>query len=215
MGGMVLKRRHRLGAIIIVGVITLSMVGLPVFSYFYGGGTSQATPSAANTYDPAQEFADLKSRAQALTEAAKSNPDNLELQTQLGNTYYDLGTAAFDLAPADAKGYLEQAIAAYQAALKGKKDISITVDMATAAFYAGNNELAESGFQAALSENPNFYPALVNYGRFLYDAKKDYATAMRVWQQALNNSPSDQNKQMLQSLIAAAQGELQASLNGK
>lgn len=203
-----------MAAMIIAVVIALSMVGLPVLSYFYGGGIPQSSPSATNNYDPAREFADLKNSAQALTEAAKSNPDNPDILTQLGNTYYDLGMAAFDLSPNEAKGYLEQAVTNYQAALKGKKDINITVDMATAAFYAGNNELAESSFQAALTENPNFYPALLNYGRFLFDAKKDYAGAVRIWQQALNQSPSDQDKRMLQTLIAAAQNQLEASLNG-
>ena len=211
---MTVKRRHRIGAMVLAIAMAFSMVGSAILSYFYGGGLPAANPSAVSAPDPAREFADLKSSAQALTEAVKANPDNLELQTQLGNTYYDLGMMAFNLAPDEAKGYLEQAVTSYQTVLASKKDINITADLATAAFNAGNNDLAEKSFQAVLAENPDFYPALFNYGRFLFDAKKDYAGAVRVWQKASGVSSSDQDKQILQTLITAAQDQLEASLNG-
>ena len=202
-----MKRKHRFVAAVLAVLVAFSMVGSAILVYFEGGFAQPEIP-AQTALDPAKQLQALKDSTEAIKEQAKANPADLTLQTELGNAYYDLGMAALDLAPGEAKDYLLQAVTVYQNVLKSKRDINILVDLATAAFNAGEQDLAARSFQQALAEKPDFYPALFNYGKFLFEAKQDYLGAIEQWQKALQLNPSQQDAEMLKTLIAAAQGQL-------
>lgn len=55
-----------------------------------------------------------------------------------------------------------------------------------------------------LTQNPEFQQALFNYGVFLSSVKKDYSTAIRVWQTALDKEPNGPNADRLKQLIPEA-----------
>lgn len=67
-------------------------------------------------------------------------------------------------------------------------------------------DLAEKSYQEALKLNPNFQQALFDYGIFLYQIKKDYSTAIRLWQTALDKDPNGPNAGQLKNLISQAKG---------
>lgn len=87
--------------------------------------------------------------------------------------------------------------------------------MATAAFYSGQNDLAEKSYKDALTQNPEFQQALFNYGVFLSSVKKDYSTAIRVWQTALDKEPNGLNADRLKQLIPETKDMLAAQQNAK
>jgi len=82
-----------------------------------------------------------------------------------------------------------------------KQDIDVLTDMATAAFYSGQSDLAEKSYKEALNERPDFQQALFNYGVFLSYVKKDYPAAIRMWQTALDKEPNGPNADRLKQLI--------------
>lgn len=125
----------------------------------------------------------------------------------MGDAYYDLGTVAQKNAPNEAKEDYSQVVNNYQFALKTKQDLNVLTDMATAAFYTGQFDLAEKSYQKALSINPEFDPALNNYGIFLYQVEKNSTSAIRMWQTALTQDPNGPNSDQLKKLINQAKGK--------
>lgn len=168
------------------------------------GQATQAngTNSATNSADM---LPILKERVASLKSNLAAKPGDPTIQTDLGNAYYDLGMALQASSPAEMKTDLLLAVENYQNVLKSKQDINVLVDMATAAFYSGNNDLAEASFKKALAEKPGYYLALYNYGIFLSEAKHDYAGAIKEWQAALASNPQGVDADNLKSLIAANQ----------
>lgn len=62
----------------------------------------------------------------------------------------------------------------------------------------------KKAFKEALSQKPDFQQAMFNYGVFLSEVKKDYSTAIRVWQTALDKEPNGPNADRLRQLIPQA-----------
>jgi len=196
------KKSQRITVIIIAILITISLVGAGVFGYF-SGGTSPNSSSASNTND----YSSLKSRVDALNQQVNSNPNDIQLQQDLGNAYYDLASVAQKDAPNEVQEDYNQAVKYYQNVLKTKKDINVLTDMATAAFYGGQNDLADRSFKEALTETPDFSQALFNYGVFLSEVKKDYPSAIRMWQTVLDKVPNGPNADQLKQLISQAKNK--------
>lgn len=149
----------------------------------------------------------FQSRIDSLNQVIEANPQDSQTRLNLANTYYDW--AAQTLAgekPEEAAAIFRQAVAEYQEVLKSQKDINILVDMATAAYFGGQDDLAEQTFQEALAEDPNFFNGLFNYGIFLMYAKEDYGAAIAQWEKALKieNLPPE-SKQQLENNIKYAQ----------
>lgn len=208
------KKNQRVFAVILAVLVSVSLVGSAVFGYFYGGGVPNTNTSAsANASDPVADYASQKARVEGLAQQAKANPANVQLQTDLGNAYYDLGMAAQEAAPTEMQADLKLAIEAYQNVLKTNKDPNVMVDMATAAFYSGENDLAEKSFKEALAIKPDFYNALFNYGIFLSHIKQDWAGAITQWKKAENVAQNSADKDRIKGLISQAQDQLQATLN--
>ncbi|ACL22911.1 Tetratricopeptide TPR_2 repeat protein [Desulfitobacterium hafniense DCB-2] len=189
------KRTQKLTVYVIVGLLIISLVGT---SFMFLG---DMRPTVGKNY---------QDQINSLKQALEANPQDTQTRLALADTYYDWGmqTLSQDMAEenlATTTSILQQAVTEYQEVLKTEKNVNILVDMATAAFYTSQNELADQTFQEALQEDPNFYNGLYNYGVFLY-SQGDYGKAIEQWEKALaleNISPD--NKERLERNIKLAQ----------
>lgn len=175
----------------------VGLVGAGAIGYFASG--TSPTPSS---FSGNNDYSSLKRQVDALNQQVKSNPNNIPLQQDLGNAYYDLASEAQKSVPNEAQEDFNQAVKYYQNVLKTKKDINVLTDMATAAFYGGQNDVADASFKQALADRPDFQQALFNYGVFLSNAKQDYPTAISMWQTALDKEPNGANADRLKQLIS-------------
>jgi tetratricopeptide (TPR) repeat protein len=150
---------------------------------------SPPTPSA-QADDPAQLKAMADSQAAPLVEQLKSQPNNAELLTNVGDLYYD------------AKQY-PVAVDYYKRALKVKpSDASVRTDMATGYWYMGDADRAIEEFNQALTYAPNNPNTLFNRGLVKWQGKKDAAGALADWQQLLASNPDYQAKDQVRQMIA-------------
>lgn len=189
------KKNQHISAIAIAILITISLVGAGAYGYFYGG------PSPKSSSSENSEYSGLKYQVNVLNQEVRSNPNDILRQQDLGNAYYDLATVAQKVAPNEAIEDYNQAIKYYQNVLNTKKNINVLTDMATAAYYSGQYDLAEKSYKEALTENPDFQQALFNYGVFLSETKNDYSTAIRMWQTILDKEPNGPNADQVRQLI--------------
>ena len=209
------KKHHRLFAGILVGLISIAMIGSGFIMYFGGGGIPPAgSTSSTNTVNSEAAYQAQKTRIAAIAKQAEADPNNLPLLKDLGNEYYNAGVDAQTAAPSEVQENFKNAVEAYQKVLKTDKDPNVMVDMATAAFRGGDNNLAEATFKEVLATNPGFYNALVSYGIFLAEAKQDLPGAIAQWQKAEGAAPNSSDKKQIQDLITQAQSQLKASANG-
>ncbi|MDR3542979.1 MAG: hypothetical protein P4L69_18760 [Desulfosporosinus sp.] len=208
------KKQHTFFAWVLVILIIIAMVASGGAMFFSGGGVpstnSNATTQAAN---PVADYQATKARLEAMVKQAKLDPGNIPLQTALGNEYYNAGAEAETVAIAETKENYKHAVEAYQNVLKTNKDINVMVDMATAAFKSGDNDLAEKSFNEALAIKPDFINALINYGIFLSEAKQDWTGALNQWQKALPLAQNSSDKAQIQAMISEAQSQIKASSN--
>ncbi|MGB6827027.1 MAG: tetratricopeptide repeat protein [Terracidiphilus sp.] len=163
--------------------------------------TTDATPAtnpsapAAQTSDPAQLKALADSQAAPLVEQLKSQPNNAELLTSVGNLYYD------------AKQY-PTAVDYYGRALKvNPADVSVRTDMGTGYWYMGEADRAIEELNKALSYSPNNPNTLFNRGLVKWQGKKDAAGALADWQQLLSANPDYQAKDQVNQMIAEVKGQ--------
>lgn len=207
------KQNQYLKTIVLATLITGSLVGAGAYGYFSGTASPKSPTSSsasASSSSGNSDYVNLKNQVNVLNQKVRSNPNDSSLQQELGNAYYDLGTMARTVAPNEAREDYLQAIKYYQSVLNTKKDINVLTDMSTAAIYTGQNDVAEKGFKEALTENPDFIQALFNYGVFLSEIKKDYASAISVWQTALDKDPNGPNAERLKQIIPQAKDMLAA-----
>ncbi|HEY8910891.1 MAG TPA: hypothetical protein VIM51_11520 [Desulfosporosinus sp.] len=207
-----IAKKHRFSAWVLVVLISIAMVGSG-FSMFFGGSNvpSTDTNSQTNATNPLADYQATKARIEAMVKQAKVDPSNVPLQTALGNEYYNAGVAAEKVAPTESKGNFQHAVEAYQNVLKTNKDPNVMVDMATSAFYSGDNDLAEKSYNEALALKPDFINALINYGIFLSEAKQDWAGALKQWQKALPLAQNSSDKEQIQAMISQAQSKLKTN----
>lgn len=207
-----MRKKHRTIAIIIVALVSLSMIGSS-FVLFFTNSPSGASASGSGN-NTSTQVQNLQSQIDSLNSGLKSNPQDTNLRLSLANTYYDMGMLQLDSSQEQATASLKQAVAAYQEVAKtNKDDVNVLVDMATAAFYSGDNTLAETTFKQALTIKPDFFNALLNYGSFLMNAKGDYIGAIAEFNKALNTNPSPTDADRVKSLISMAQAKLAGGQN--
>lgn len=206
------KKQHGFFAWVLVVLIIIAMVASGGSMFFSGSGVpSSDTNTSTNATNSVADYQAQKVRIAAMAQQAKADPGNIPLQSALGNGYYDLGIAAQKVAPNEIQASFKQAVEAYQNVLKTNKDPNVMADMATAAFYSGDNDLAEKSFKEALAIKPDFYNGLVNYGVFLSQTKQDWAGALIQWQKAQNLAQNSSEKEQMNTLINQAQSQLKAN----
>jgi Tfp pilus assembly protein PilF len=207
------KFAHKNVAIVIVVLVAISMIAPSFMLLFSTKDNANAVYSLGNSSAGNSSIQGLQSQVDALSEAVKANPQDIPTRLNLANSYYDLATAIMGSSTLEqATPIFKQAVAEYQEVSKSQKDINILVDMATAAYYGGENDLADKTFKEALVIKPDFLNALLNYGFFLMNAKKDYMGAIAQWNTALTKAnPSPEETERLKSFISMAQEQLQDS----
>jgi cytochrome c-type biogenesis protein CcmH/NrfG len=137
-----------------------------------------------------KEMADTQ--AGPLVDKLKSDPNNPELLTNIGNLYYD--TQQYSVA-----------IDYYGRALRNKPaDAAIRTDMATAYWYTGDADRAIAEFNNALTYEPNKSNTLFNLGLVKLKGKKDKAGALADWEKLLATNPNYEGKDNVERMIAEA-----------
>lgn len=199
------KTQRFIGGVIAV-LVTLSMVGAGMFGYFIGGDIPPAQTSASSDY--AEVYQNQKSQVEYLKQQVAANPADIELKQNLGKAYFNLALGAMQAAPDEVTEDFNQAIEIYQDVLQTKKDINVLTDLAVAAYYGGQSELAEQTFKEALALQPDFEQALFYYGKFLSEVKQDYPAAIGMWQKILDKNPTGPNADFLKQYIGQAESML-------
>lgn len=207
------KRQQRVFAVIIVSLVTLAMVGSGFAMFFSNSGIPSPNQNSSTNSNTIADYQAKKASLATLAAQAKSDTGNVALQTALGNEYYDAGLEAETVAPSESPENYKHAVEAYQNVLKVNKDTNVMVDMATAAFKSGQNDLAEKMYQEALTIKPDFLNGLVNYGIFLANIKQDLPGAIAQWQKAQNVATTGTDKDQINSLISQAQNQLKSGTN--
>ncbi|SHH18103.1 tetratricopeptide repeat protein [Desulfosporosinus lacus] len=205
------KKSQRIFAGILAVLVSIAMVGSAFIGYFLDSDTPLPNTGAYSAANAKAEYQAQKLRIDAMVEQAKKDPENVPLQTALGNEYYNAGMSAQTVAPTEIQENFKKAVEAYQKVLKTNKDPNIIVDMATSAFYSGDYDLAEKSYNEALVIKPDFINALFNYGIFLSQAKRDWAGAINQWQKALPLTQNSSEKETIEELIRQAQSQLNAN----
>ena len=203
---MMNKKTQRIVGAIIAVLVTISMVGAGMFGYFTSGAVPPAQNSSSSPDSAlADNYQKAKNKVADLSQQAEANASDVELQQKLGDAYFELAIAALQVTPDEVKADFNQAVKSYQTVLAAKQDINVLTDLATAAFYGEQYDLADQTFKQALAVQPDFEQALFYYGVFLSEVKQDYAAAIELWQKALNNNPAGPNADWLKQYIAQTQ----------
>lgn len=150
-----------------------------------------ASASAQPTPEQMKKMADTQ--AAPLLEQLKSNGNDPDLLSKIGNIYYDV------------QDY-PTAISYYQRALKVQPaNANVRTDLATAYWYTGNPDSAIQEFNQALKYQPNKANTLFNLGVVQWQGKMDIKSAVATWQKLLATNPNYENKDKVQQLIAEAE----------
>jgi cytochrome c-type biogenesis protein CcmH/NrfG len=190
-----------------MAVISL-VVGLAI-GYLFRGSQSPAPPprpvtTSAPQPSPAsggmggqmpsleqmKQMADAK--AAPLLEKLKTDPNNTDLLTKVGDLYQ--GTHQF-----------KEAAVYYDKALQiDPKNVPIRTQMASCLYYQGDIDGAISQLQQALRYDPKDANSLFNLGIMKLQGKKDTKGALAAWQLLLNSNPqlSADRKARVQKLRA-------------
>ncbi|WP_366924797.1 tetratricopeptide repeat protein [Metallumcola ferriviriculae] len=150
-----------------------------------------------------EELTNIRRYEQAL----KANPDNHTMLIDLGNAAYDVGLKYFETQQVEnGIKYFNKAVEAYQNSLEiGEADPNVMTDLATAAMYSGQDQVAEEYFKKAIEMDDSHIYAKMNYGVFLANVKQDYAKAVEQWQKVVAESTDPDLKSRAQTLISNAQ----------
>ena len=152
-----------------------------------------SSPVAAAASSPAPSQPDLKSMADGeaapLLQQLKTDPNNPDILTGVGNLYYD------------ARQY-STAVDFYSRALRSKpNDAAVRTDMATAYWYLGNTDAAITEFNKALSYSPDSPNTLFNLGLVKWQGKHDSAGAIADWKKLLSANPNYEAKDKVLKML--------------
>jgi len=193
-----------------VQVYTLAVICLLIGiagGWFIRGSQAPATQAAASPAEnPGQSVAPAPSmpspeqlkqmadtQAKPLLDRLQAEPNNIELLTNVGNTYYD------------AQQY-PAAVTFYERELKLQpKDTSVRTDLATAYWYMGETDKAIEEFNKSLSYEPTKPNTLFNLGIVKWQGKMDVPGAVAAWQKLLDTNPNYEGKDKVLQVMAEAQ----------
>ncbi len=185
-----------LGGIVLLAVIGYAWTGSPYLA-LNTPETSLAAAGPAAPTDPAgaPTEAQVREMVDRLAERLKQQPDDLVGQTMLARAYAVMGRT-------------DESIAAFRKALSlAGNDASLMADLADALAAKNNGNLTGEPsrlVQRALEIEPGNLKALALSGSAAFD-RRDYALAVRQWQQVERVLPRDSGfLQQVQSSIAQA-----------
>jgi tetratricopeptide (TPR) repeat protein len=151
-----------------------------------GPGRHAADPVTAETSKTPYYYGLIEEYQSVLAE----NPHNLAVIIALGNAYFDAGQWK------QAIGYYEQAL------LLGPANADVITDMGTCYRNLGVPDRAIAEYERALKREPMHQNALLNLGIVYGYDRKDYARAIKYWEQLLQVSPKHPRADYLQATIA-------------
>ncbi len=163
--------------------------------------------ASAGPAAPAANAAQLKQKADAeaapLLEQLKSQPENADLLSSIGNLYYD------------AQAY-PVAIDYYTRSLKAKPtDASVRTDLGTAYWYLGNADSAIAAFDTALTFAPTNPNTLFNRGLVRWQGKGDASGAMADWKKLLATNPAYDEKAKVEQMLAQVEKHSAIPMKGQ
>jgi tetratricopeptide (TPR) repeat protein len=162
-----------------------------------GGNAASQAPSPARL----REMADAQ--VAPMVEKLKSDANNPDLLTSIGNVYYDAQQYSI-------------AVDYYARALKAKPaDAAVRTDMATAYWYMGNADTALAEFNKALTYAPNNPNTLFNRGLVKWKGKADGAGAVADWEKLLAVAPNYQAKDKVEEMLAEVKKQTGAKAGTK
>jgi tetratricopeptide (TPR) repeat protein len=105
-------------------------------------------------------------------------------------------------------GRYGEAIAAYQAVLKrDPKNVDALTHLGLIVAIGGHADAALETFDRALRFDPNYAPALLYRGQVLYEVKKDYAGAVKSWDNFLAVVPDGEEHDRIAALVKDARAK--------
>jgi tetratricopeptide (TPR) repeat protein len=150
----------------------------------------RAAGSGQSTAAPLDE-----SRAAALAQTAKGNPQDAAVRLELGNLYFDSERFA------DAARWYEQAIAIEP------RNVSASTDLGISYYYMNQPDRALQQFDRSLAIDPRHTKTLLNVGIVRAFGKDDLEGAAEAWQRVVEYAPDSAEgkraKQALDSLRSA------------
>ena len=158
---------------------------------------SVATPAAERPANSGQSTATPldESRAAALAQTAKGNPQDAAVRLELGNLYFDSERFA------DAARWYEQAIAIEP------RNVSASTDLGISYYYMNQPDRALQQFDRSLTIDPRHAKTLLNVGIVRAFGKDDLEGAAEAWQRVVEYAPDSAEgkraKQALDSLRSA------------
>jgi cytochrome c-type biogenesis protein CcmH/NrfG len=183
--------------------------------YFVRGSQSPAqampvTPTVTNapaqnadrpTLEKMKQMADTA--AAPVLEKVKSNPKDFDSLNEAGKIYR-------------ATHQFKEAASYYEKALQIEpKNAAVRTDLASCLYYSGDVDGALSQLDRALSDDPNFYGALLNIGIIKLQAKHDGDGAVRSWEKILKTNADPQVKEMVRRKIAITKQQGEPSANAE
>lgn len=176
-------------------VVVVLLMGLGTLYAVSGGG---GNPGGGAATSGGQSISSLESQVKALTEQVDKNPKNAVLHEDLGTALFNLANAYRDSNDQRADETFSKTIQVYNKTLDLNPNSKETLgDLATAYFYTNQVDLAISTVEKALKIDPNFVPALMNYGIYLADGKGDSENAVKQWKKVPSGSPQYSQAQSL------------------
>jgi tetratricopeptide (TPR) repeat protein len=119
------------------------------------------------------------------------DPNNIAALIGSGNAYYD-------------SGEWKKAIEMYERSLSiDPRNADVRTDMGTAYRSLGMPDRALAEYRLALQYEPGHVNALYNLGVVYANDKKDYAAAIRVWEDILKIAPNYPQADYIRTMIAA------------
>lgn len=138
----------------------------------------------------------------------QKKPNDQDALLKLANAQFDLGLnyKYYLLNEEEGNSWLKKAVDSFDKVLQlDPQNVEARVDMATAAFYAGENDLAKTQFELAIAEQPDNANAHFNYGVFLFQTASDYDQAIEEWKKVLGSEAADEMQKAAQQYIQQAE----------
>jgi len=197
------KRSQKWFVIVVIAIISITLLGTSFVAIFQPGMKSSAEDQKQeyllNAYNERKQIVGL------LSGKLEASPDDLQIQNELADAYFDRAIIAAELYPDEFEADLQEAMELYQKFLEQKDDNQVLLKLANTAFYLNDSETSEKAFMELLQKEPENPEALFGYGKCLFYFREDYSQALQNWQQALNLTEDVDFRQRIQEMIAEAQ----------
>lgn len=182
--------------VVIIVVLVLVIGGGTILGLSAGNDPESGTNSTNLT--GGQTTGSLESQVNTLTEQVKNNPNDADLQENLGTALFNLANTYQQSNDPKTFETFNKAIQVYNETLALKPNSKETLgDLATAYFYTNQTDLAITTVQKALKIDPAFAPALMNYSIYLANGKGDFSGAIEQLQKVPSGSPQYSQAQSL------------------